>query len=203
LPNIDGELADRVAKGLGLHGEVSAAAPAVEPRQDLKPSKALSIALNPPETFAGRKVGALVTDGVDRSLLDALRKALELEGATLEIIAPTVGGVEASDGTRVEADQKIGGGPSVLYDAVAVLPSEQGAASLMKSGAARDFISDAFVHLKFIAWASAALPLFERAGIGKELDEGCIEITGAKSATEFVAACRKIRMWEREPSVTA
>ncbi len=118
LPNIDGELADRVAKGLGLHDKVSTAAAAVEPRKDLKPSKALSIALNPPGTFAGRKVGALVTDGVDQSLLDALRKALELEGATLEIIAPTVGGVEASDGTRVEADQKIGGGPSVLYDAV-------------------------------------------------------------------------------------
>ena len=183
--------------------KVSTAAPAVEPRKDLKPSKALSIALNPPGTFAGRKVGALVTDGVDRSLLNALRKALELEGATLEIIAPTVGGVAASDGTRVEADRKTGGGPSVLYDAVAVLPSEEGAASLMKSGPARDFISDAFVHLKFIAWVSAALPLFERAGIGKEMDQGCIELTGAKSAAEFVAACRKIRMWEREPSVNA
>jgi catalase len=145
----------------------------------------------------------LVTDGVDRSLLDALRKALELEGATLEIIAPTVGGIEASDGTRIEADQKVGGGPSVLYDAVAVLPSEDGANSLLKSGAARDFISDAFIHLKFIAWVSAALPLFERAGIGREMDKGCIELTGAKSAAEFVAACRKVRMWEREPSVHA
>ena len=202
LPNIDQKLADRVAKGLGLHDSVSTVAPAVEPRKDLKPSKALSIALNPPATFAGRKVGALVTDGVDRPLLDALRKALELEGATLEIIAPSMGGVEASDGTRVEADQKIGGGPSVLYDAVAVLPSEDGANSLLKSGAVRDFISDAFVHLKFIAWVSAALPLFERAGIGKEMDEGCIDLTGAKSAAEFVAACRKVRMWEREPSVT-
>jgi catalase len=203
LPNIDGKLADRVAKGLGLRDKVSTVAPAVEPRKDLKPSKALSIALNPPATFAGRKVGALVTDGVDRSLLDALRKALELEGATLEIIAPTVGGIEASDGTRIEADQKVGGGPSVLYDAVAVLPSEDGANSLLKSGAARDFISDAFIHLKFIAWVSAALPLFERAGIGREMDKGCIELTGAKSAAEFVAACRKVRMWEREPSVHA
>lgn len=203
LPNIDRKLADRVAEGLGLHDKVSTTAPAVEPRQDLKPSKALSIALNPPGTFAGRKVGALVTDGVDQSLLDALRKALELEEATLEIIAPTVGGVEASDGTRVAADQKIGGGPSVLYDAVAVLPSEEGAASLMKSGPARDFISDAFVHLKFIAWVNAALPLFARAGIGKEMDQGCIELTGAKSVAGFVAACRNIRMWEREPSVSA
>src|ERR1700722_6586576 len=58
LPNIDAKLADRVAKGLGLLGKVQAAPSAIEPRKDLKSSKALSIALNPPKSFAGRKVGA-------------------------------------------------------------------------------------------------------------------------------------------------
>ena len=29
---------------------------------------------------------------------------------------PAVGGIEASDGHRVPADQKIDGGPSVLYE---------------------------------------------------------------------------------------
>jgi catalase len=146
-------------------------------------------------------VGALVTDGVDRALLAALKKELESEGATLEIIAPTVGGVAASDGTRVAADQKIGGGPSVLYDGVAVLPSEAGAKLLLKNAAARDFIADAFVHLKFIAWVKAAMPLFEKAGIAQDLDEGCIELTGAKSAAQFLAACRKLRHWKREDAV--
>ena len=47
-----------------------------------------------------------MTDGVDRELLDALKKALEAEGATLEIIAPTVGGVEASDGTLVAGESE-------------------------------------------------------------------------------------------------
>ena len=126
LPNIDAKLAEKVAKGLGLREAVTPATPAVEPRTDLKASKALSILRNGPETFAGRKVGALVTDGVNRELLDALQKAVEAEGATLEIISPTVGGVEASDGKLVAGNQKIGGGPSVLYDAVAVLPSEEG-----------------------------------------------------------------------------
>src|ERR1700722_16096115 len=98
LPNIDAKLADRVAKGLGLRDKVPALPPAVETRKDLRPSKALSIALNPPKTFAGRKVGILVTDGVDRKLIDALKQELDAEGATFEIIAPTVGGVEANDG---------------------------------------------------------------------------------------------------------
>src|ERR1700677_4971518 len=164
LPNIDAKLADRVAKGLGLLGKVPPASSAVEPRKDLKPSKALSIALNPPKSFAGRKVGALLTDGVDRSLLDALRKQLDDEGAVLEIVAPTIGGVEASDGTRIQADQKISGGPSVLYDAVAILPSEEGANLLLTNASAKDFISDAFAHLKFIAFVQNAMPLFEKAG---------------------------------------
>src|SRR6185369_16532443 len=131
LPNIDAKLADTVAKGLGLRETVTPATPAVKPRTDLKASKALSILLNPPASFAGRKVGALVTDGVDRALLDALKEALKAEGATLEIIAPTVGGVEASDGTLIAGDQKIGGGPSVLYDAVAVLLSADGVKMLI------------------------------------------------------------------------
>ncbi len=64
----------------------------------------------------------------------------------MEIVSPEVGGVEASDGTWIEAKQMIDGGPSVLYDAVAVLASEEGAALLAKEAAARDFVADAFAH---------------------------------------------------------
>ena len=208
LPNIDAKLAEKVAKGLGLRETITRATPAVEPRTDLKASKALSILRNPPESFAGRKVGALVTDGVNRELLDALKKALEVEGATLEIISPTVGGVEASDGTLVVGNQKIGGGPSVLYDAVAVLPSEAGVKGLITNPAARDFVADAFAHLKFIAYVDAAMPLFEKAGIQADLDDGCINLTaskgtGAKGAAAFVTACRNLRNWAREKLVTS
>ena len=203
LPNIDAKLGERVAKGLGLHQKAQTAVPAVEPRKDLKLSKALSIALNPPKTFAGRKVGALVTDGTDASLLDGLRKIVESEGAILEIIAPTVGGVETNDGRRIEANQKIGGGPSVLYDAIAIFPSEEGAKLLIKNAAARDFVADAFAHLKFIAYVSSAMPLLEKAGVAADLDDGCIEVTEVKDAARFVAACRNLRLWEREKLVTS
>ena len=203
LPNIDAKLGERVAKGLGLHQKVQTAVPAVEPRKDLKLSKALSIALNSPKTFAGRKVGALVTDGTDASLLDGLRKIVESEGAILEIIAPTVGGVETNDGRRIEANQKIGGGPSVLYDAIAIFPSEEGAKLLIKNAAARDFVADAFAHLKFIAYVSSAMPLLEKAGVAADLDDGCIEVTEVKDAARFVAACRNLRLWEREKLVTS
>jgi catalase len=201
LPHIDVKLADRVAKGLGLHEKVPTAQPAKEPRSDLKPSRALSIVLNGPKSFAGRKVGVLVTDGTDRQLFEDLKSEIEAEGATLEVVAPTVGGVKASDGTLIEAQQKIGGGPSVLYDAVAIIPSEAGVQALLKNAAAKDFVSDAFAHLKFIAFIDAALPLFGKAGIADDMDDGFIQLATAKGAAAFVVACRKLRRWEREQMV--
>ncbi len=202
LPHIDAKLADRVAKGLGMKGKIAASKAAVEPRTDLKKSKALSILLNPPQSFAGRKVGALVTEGVDAGLVEALRGALEEEGATLEIVAPTIGGVETSAGETLKADHKIGGGPSVLFDAVAILATEEGVAALGKNAAASDFVADAFGHLKFIAFAPSAKPLFQKAGIDQKLDDGCIELTSLKAVAQFVAACRKLRHWDREQVVS-
>ena len=42
-------------------------------------------------------------------------------GGACEIITPEIGGVTLSDGSVVAGDQMIGGGPSVLYDAVALI----------------------------------------------------------------------------------
>ena len=163
LLNIDPGLANKVAKGLRLR-EMPKPADAARPtRKDLKPSPALSIQHNGPKSFAGRKVGALVTDGVDVKILGALAKALKAEGAMLKLVAPEVGGVEASDGTWYEADEKLDGGPSVLFDAVAILPSKEGASRLAALPAARDFIADAMAHHKFIAYVESAMPLLEKA----------------------------------------
>src|SRR5262249_796710 len=150
LLNIDKELAEHVSHGLRLK-EMPRPADAARPTQEhLQKSPPLSIHLNGPTSFKGRKVGALVTDGVDSVTLQALRTALEKEGALLEIIAPHVGGVEASDGSWIEAAQQLRGGPSVLYDAVVLLPSEDGVEILMQGPTARDFLADAFLHCKLI-----------------------------------------------------
>jgi catalase len=124
LRNIDEDLAATVANGLGL--DLPDAAKAAKPTLDLPTSSALSIVANGPANFAGRKMGLLLTDGSSAELFNALTKALEAEGAVWEVVAPKIGGVTLDDGTKVAAKQKIDGGPSVLFDAVAVLPSEEG-----------------------------------------------------------------------------
>jgi catalase len=198
LLNIDEPLAKKVAEGLRLKEMPEAATPARPPRNDLKPSDALSILKNPPGSFAGRKVGALVTDGVDADLLAALRKALEAEGAMLKLVAPEVGGVKDAGGTWHDADEKLEGGPSVLFDAVAILPSKDGVERLAKLPAARDFVADATAHRKFIAYSADAAPLFEKAGVAGNLDEGFIPLKAGGDCDRFVAACRKIRFWDRK-----
>ncbi|MGY2048363.1 catalase [Methylobacterium sp. JK268] len=202
LRNVDEELATAVAEGLGLGALPPAAPPARPVVTDLPPSPALSILLNGPKAFTGRKVGALVTDGVDAALLAALREAVEAAGAMLELVAPAIGGVTASDGSHHPAQQKVNGGPSVLYDAVALLPSAEGAALLAREATARDFVSDAYAHAKFIAFAPTAKPLFDKAGLSAP-DEGCIPLSGPKDVAGFLTACASLRYWPREAEVQA
>jgi len=83
LRNVDDGLARMVAEGLGLSPMPEAAPPARPVVGNLPPSPALSIVRNGPKSFKGRKVGALVTDGVDAGLLAALEKAVAAEGARL------------------------------------------------------------------------------------------------------------------------
>ena len=95
----------------------------------------------------------------------------------------------------------IDGGPSVLFDAVALLLSEEGAERLAGEAAARDFVSDAFMHCKFIAFTHGAIPLLQKAGIDPQEDEGLIALDDAEAVAGFVESCRKLRLWSRESTV--
>jgi len=198
LLNVDKGLAETVARTLGLQTMPKAAEAARPIRTDLKASPSLSILRNPPHSFEGRKVGVLLTDGVNAELVNALRRAVEEEGAQLEIVAPSIGGVEDSDGNRIEAQQAINGGPSVLYDAIALLTSEKGMLRLIAEPATRDFVSDAFAHSKFIAYAETVTPLITAAIGDNNLDAGFIRIKATEDAALFVKACRRFRFWERK-----
>lgn len=201
LLNIDEGLAKTVADKLGMKELPKPADAAVAPRDDLEPSPALSIIENGPESFAGRKVGVLVSPGADAEVLKKLQSAIEKEGGVMEVIAPKVGGVEATDGSWIEAKHMIDGGPSVLFDAVALILSEEGAERLTGEAAARDFVADAFAHCKFIGFTSGAVPLLLKAGVDPEADEGLIGLDNPKAIAGFIESCRKLRLWSREMAV--
>ena len=142
-----------------------------------------------------------MTDGIDDAILNDLEKQIAAEKATFEIIAFTVGGVETKQGKKVAANQKLDGAPSVLYDAIALLITSEAIPLLVKHPAARQFVSDAFTHLKVIGYTSDSKALFEKIGIASELDEGCIELATNRSIKKYLEACKNIRIWKREPLV--
>ncbi len=198
LLNIDTSLANRVAKGLGWKETVEAAPMAIPTRTDLKPSPALSILANAKPTLQGRMVGCLVSEGADAEAVTALRSAVEAEGGMFKVIAPTVGGVTSSAGKAIEADFQLQGGPSVLFDAIALAVSEAGATALLNEAAAVSFVHDAFAHLKVIGHTAAAAPLLQKAGVVP--DAGVVTLdTGTAAA--FVGTAKNGRIWNREPSV--
>ena len=195
LRNVDEDFAAKVADGLGM--SLPKASPArVSTREDLKPSDALSILKNGPESFKGRKLGILVTDKSDVDLLNALKGAFEAGGAVVELIGPKVGGVKIGPST-MPVDHALAAAPSVLFDAVALIPSVPGGEELAKLKPAQDFVADAFGHFKFIGYVDAALPVFEAAGLADKLDEACVALT-ADGAKDFLEACGQLRFWERD-----
>lgn len=196
LRNIDKHLASRVADGLGL--ALPDAAKAAKPTLDMPTSDALSILSNGPNTFKGRKLGILLTDGSSAKIVNAVTRSIEAVGGVWEIIAPKIGGVTLDDGSAMAAKQKIDGGPSVLYDAVAILPSEEGASLLAGDAASKDFVSDAFAHCKFIGHNQEATTLFEKARIPAELDAGFTSLDSSDSAKGFTDKLGALRFWARE-----
>ena len=197
LALVEEALAHAVETAIGMEGERAEITPYQAPI-DLEPSPALSLVGKAKPLLKGRKVGALVTDGADGARIEALRDALAAEGAEFAIVAPKIGGVHLKAGKHLPADMALSGAPSVFFDAVAIFASEEGIKPLLKNSAAIDWIRDAFGHLKVIGYTAAAKPLFAKAGIADDLDEGVIELDARASVGHYIEAAKQQRVWNRE-----
>jgi catalase len=189
LRNVDEELAQRVAGGLAM--DLPDAAPAARPTLDLDPSPAVSIQRNWNATLKGRKVGILFAEGSDKAAIDGLVKAVKVSGGTPFTVAPKVGSIKLSTG-EMKADGQLAGSPSWIFDAVALVLSEDAARKLARESAAVGFVMDAFAHLKAIGHDPGAKTLLDRAGV--EPDEGVTDLAGLPGAATQ-------RYWDREPKI--
>jgi catalase len=194
LRHIDEDLAKRVATGLALD-KMPEAPLAAAPVQDMKLSPALQLIGKMKDTLMGRAIGILIADGSDGAVINSIKKAASDAGAAVKVIAPKVGGAKLADGSMLVADGQLAGTPSVLFDAVAVILSDEGAQALSKESAAIDFVRDAFGHLKAIAVNKGGRTLLKTANVGQ--DAGVVD-AGDKDAFITVA---KTRQWDREKSV--
>ena len=191
LRNVDEDLARRVADGLGI--DLPEKATAAREPVDMAPSDALSIHKNMKDTLEGRSVGILYADGSDGAAIDALVAAVEAARGKAVLVAPKIGGATLADGSKRKADGQLAGTPSQIFDAVAIIVSDEGCKALLKEAAAVQFAMDAFGHLKAIGASDAAKPLLDKAGV--EPGDGVTALDAG-----FIAAASK-RFYAREPGV--
>ena len=194
LRHIEEDLAKRVAAGLALD-KMPDAPVAAAPVQEMKLSPALQIIGKMKNTLMGRTIGILIADGSDGAAINNIKKAASDAGAAVKIVAPKVGGAKLADGSMLAADGQLAGTPSVLFDAIAVILSDEGAQALAVESAAIDFVRDAFGHLKAIAIDKGGRVLLKTANVGQ--DAGVVD---ANNKDAFITVA-KTRQWDREKSV--
>jgi catalase len=194
LRHIEEDLARRVATGLAFD-KLPDAPVSAAPVQKMDLSPALQLIGKMKDTLMGRAIGILIADGSDGAVIKKIKKAATDAGAIAKIIAPKVGGAKLADGSILAVNGQLAGTPSVLFDAIAVILSDEGAKALSMESAAIDFVRDAFGHLKAIAADKGGRALLKTANVGQ--DAGVVD-TNDKDA--FIAAA-KTRQWDREKSV--
>ena len=200
LLHVDRGLAERVAKSMRV--PLPDAAPTRVKPKEMPPSPALSIHAKMLDTVKGRTVACLVANGTDGTQVERMRSAIEAEGAAFKVVAASIGGAKAADGSTIEVDFQLPGAPSVLFDAVVLALSAAGAHELEGESAAIGFVADAYAHLKVIGFLPEAKLLMLAAGLTEDkYDDGVVAIDTKGGAKAFVAAARRPRIWAREPGV--
>src|SRR5450830_201226 len=191
LLHISEDLANRVAKGLGF--EKMPNAPQVAAIvQEMPPSPALQTIGKMKDTLQGRLIGVLITDGSDVTVINNIKKAVINAGANVKIVGPKIGGAKLSDGSILHVDGQLAGTPSVIFDAIAIILSNEGAKSLSMEAAAIDFVRDAYGHLKAITMDKGGEVLVKSANI--HVDAGVLDVL---EIDDFISAA-KTRQWDRE-----
>lgn len=196
LLNIESNLAQTVAKGLGIEKLPIPAQTLKAKESNISVSNKLSIIKNPPSSFSGRKVGVLIENGASEKIVLALIQAIEKEKATYTIIAANVGGVYFDNGNKIPVHEKIGGAPAVLFDSVVLLLSDN-KDHFKEHPKVQEFIQDAYHNKKFIGYNKEVEVLFKKLNL--KLDEGFVELNPANlsSSGNFIQTCRLGRFWKR------
>ena len=173
------------------------------PERQTKPerSPALSQANLLPGDIKTRKVAILAANGVDSAAIDALKKALEAEGAHAKVLGPTSAPVKTAAGKSLPVDASMEGMPSIAFDAVFVPGGKESVKALSGDGVALHFLLEAYKHLKAIAVVGEAKQLLDLLKL--EVDAGLIVGGDAKALKAFVAAIAQHRVWDREPKAKA
>jgi catalase len=224
LSLIDKKLAERVAFNLRMtvpekpQSPINRSIPADADPADyesllknpaVKKSAALSMANGPRDTIQTRKIAFLAADGASGSSIEKLKKALEDEGAVVEIISPRPNYIVSDSDKKIPVQHSLLTAASVLYDAVYVPGGKVSIEALATDPDAKHFLNEAFKHCKAIAADSDASTLLAATGFADQIPKNDSENSVLQSgivvsdqpdilAKLFIKAIAQHRFWDRE-----
>jgi catalase len=193
LANVDTDLCEQVAAGLGLP------APTGTPPTNVTVSTALTQILAEPGPVDGRKVGIIADAGSDLAGIAKLIKSLATQKVTALVVGP-VGGELKAGRRKVTVDRTLLTTRSIEFDALVV------AAGTTPTGDIKltVLLQEAFRHCKTIgAWGDGAA-ILDAAGIRRDApgitvaDDVTAAFTGA-----VTGALGMHRAWDRADAVMA
>jgi catalase len=191
LANVDTDLCQQVASGLGLP------APNGAPATDVAVSPALVQILAEPGPIDGRKVGIIADAGSDLAGITTLVKSTAALGVTALVVAP-VGGVLEAGRRRVNVDRTFATTRSIEFDALVVAGGTTPTADIKLVV----LLQEAFRHCKALAaWGDGAAVL-KAARIPAKGPGIAVADSVDKAFTANLAAALGLhRAWDRAPKV--
>ncbi|MFL9830888.1 catalase [Flavobacterium sp. ST-87] len=214
IAQIDKELAQKVAAGLGLEIPKSVEQPVnqaigadadVEKHQPpkkknyLDASPRLSQANTKFDSIVSRKVAVLVADGFSMENFKKMNDALTTEGAMVKIVAPHGGKVMCDENMEHKVDAAILTTESVLYDAVYIPGGTKSIDKLKTEAKFIKFINEAFMHCKAIAADNEGEDLLDATYMVSCKKDKAVCIN--QKAQVFIDAIAQHRNWERMDEV--
>jgi catalase len=208
---VDGELAKRVAKGLGMPAPTESATP-----NHGQKSAALTQE-NTTKTAKGRMVAILAADGVDSNQISTMKEALSSMGVYSEVVSLFGGTIVDTNGDEIKVDKTFLTTASVLYDAVYVPGGDRSVLALTAHGDPLSFIHEAFKHFKPMAATGNGVDLLMQADLrgidssqmnGKVNSQLGVVVNRNPSdmnsfAETFIDAIKEHRFWTRPVPGTA
>lgn len=193
LANVDTDLCEKVAAGLGLP------APKGNPPKDVTVSPALSQVVTTPGPVDGRKVAIITDAGSDLAGVAQLVKNLEAGGVKAFVVAP-VGGTLKSGRRSVVVARTFDTARSIEFDAAVV------ASGTTNSGDIKAVIllQEMYRHCKAVGAWGDGVAVLQGAGIEPNGPGVLIGSDGGKTfQKELLAALGLHRVWQRAELVMA
>ncbi|TXE07761.1 catalase [Gelidibacter salicanalis] len=212
VAQIDEDLAQKVAKGLGLKVPKSIDEPlnqAIGADADVAkfqpPKKKVYLEKDPAlsqsntkfDSIETRQVAVLVGDGFKMSELNTMKAALEKEGAMIKVVAPHGGTVKSDSGEEQKVDAAIATTESVLYDAIYVPGGKNSIKALKENAKYTKFINEALKHCKAIAADGEGVEFLETTHVSEFKEDAAICLNSEPQ--KFINAMKQHRNWKRMP----